>query len=180
MAPIYTKILSSYLFHVQLDGHSWFFVMAANLKEDYDLTPGDLSSINPVNELIVAYQFNISSVQPTQLVSPAMKNNRLTVSKCGKSDFQYWVIITSRPALPHGRLLLGELNKIIPVSETRFSNLTSETVTVHGVAEEVVIVSVYDMVKDEVATVSCKIPDSRVSMLYLGHSGDSRHPNCFH
>jgi len=41
-------------------------------------------------------------------------SNTLTISKCGETDFQYWAIATSVGAVPNGRVLLGELHKIIP------------------------------------------------------------------
>lgn len=101
-----------------------------------------------------------------------MKEHYLTISKCGKDDFQYWAVITSVTALPNGRFLLGELNKIIPVSESRFSNLDSGLVTVHGVPGEVVTVSVFDMIKDMVFTVACTIHDNGATMLIMGSTGD--------
>ena len=101
-----------------------------------------------------------------------MKDHGLTISKCGKDDFQYWAIITSVAALPNGRYLLGELNKIIPVSESRFSNWDSGVVTVHGMPGEVVTVSVFDMIKDVVFTVACTVHDNGATMLIMGSTGD--------
>ena len=59
----------------------------------------------------------------------------------------------------NGRALLGELNKVIPVSETRFVRVESSgseyRVNVQGVPKETVTVSLFDKSSSHVTTVDC-------------------------
>ncbi len=69
------------------------------------------------------------------------------------------------------RFLLGELDKIIAVSETRFSNFDGESVRVMGVTGEVVHVTTYDLVKEELMTVKCTVASNGYVWLTMGTSG---------
>jgi len=104
-------------------------------------------------------------------------SNTLTISKCGETDFQYWAIATSVGAVPNSRVLLGELNKIIPVSETRFLNIDSDKVLMRGVPGEMVAVSVSDPVKAEAMTVECTIGQDGTAVLVMGTATDPP-PHC--
>ena len=95
-------------------------------------------------------------------------DTKLNIAQCGMSDFQYWVI---PPFLPFGYTLLGELNKITPVSEQRFSDITvsgnSVTVKVKGVPKEKVPVTVYDNNAKKTQVVQCTISESGTNMLVI-------------
>ncbi len=124
-----------------------------------------------MDQLVAAYQYSISSGNVTKFLTPYFEANSLTISKCGKEDFQYWAILTSIPETPNTRLLLGELNKIIAVSETRFSNFDGDSVRVMGVAGEIVHVTVYDLIKQEFMAIKCTIASNGYVWLTLGTSG---------
>ncbi len=119
----------------------------------------------------MAYQYSIATGNITKLTAPYIGDGSLKITKCDKEDFQYWAIVTFMTGTENGRFLLGELNKIIAVSETRFSNFDGDSVRVMGVAGEVVRVTLYDLVKDQVIAVDCTIgPDGSV-WLTMGTSG---------
>ena len=147
-------------------------MLAADLTNDFTLTPQDLSPIRAIDQFIIAYQYSISTGNITNLVLPFLKDNTLTISKCGRADFQHWAIVTSVSALPNGRYLLGELNKIIPVSEMRFSNFDAGVVRVWGVVGEVVRVSVFDLVGNKLTAVKCVIGEDGSTTLHMGSTGD--------
>ena len=95
-------------------------------------------------------------------------DTKLNISQCGKVDFQYWVI---PPYLSHGLILLGELNKIVPVSEARFGDIiiTADDVMVkvNGVPTEKVPITVYSMSTSKAKIVDCTISASGVNILSL-------------
>jgi hypothetical protein len=97
-------------------------------------------------------------------------DTKLNISKCDKIEFQYWVIPPY--LMTRGLVLLGELNKIVPVSEARFSDIVITAddvmVKVHGVPTEKVPVTVYSMSTKKVQVVGCTISASGVNILSLG------------
>ena len=96
-------------------------------------------------------------------------DTKLTISQCGKVDFQYWVIPPS--LMSHRLVLFGELNKIVPVSEARFSDIINTVddviVRVNGVPTEKVPVTVYSIPTNKVQVVECIISASGVNALSL-------------
>lgn len=93
----------------------------------------------------------------------------LNISQCGKTDFQYWVI---PPYFPFGYTLMGELNKITPVSEQRFSDVILNDdvvmVKVSGVPGEKVPVTVYSTFTKKPQVINCTISESGDNWLVLG------------
>ena len=92
----------------------------------------------------------------------------LNIAHCGKSDFQYWII---PPSLPFGYTLLGELNKITPVSEQRFSDITvsdnAVMVKVNGVPTEKIFITVYDNNAKKTQVIQCTISESGTNILVI-------------
>ena len=92
----------------------------------------------------------------------------LSIPECSVTDFQYWSLA---PIFNNGWALLGELNKIIPVSETRFIDLTllrgSYVVYLSGVQGEKVPVTLYDTHNEKAIVYICVIGPSGGSVLYL-------------
>ena len=68
-------------------------------------------------------------------------------------------------------VLLGELNKIVPVSEARFNDIVITAddviVKVNGVPTEKVPVTVYSMSTNKVQVVDCIISESEENILSL-------------
>ena len=92
----------------------------------------------------------------------------LNIAQCSKSDFQYWVI---PPFFPSGYTLLGELNKITPVSEQRFGDITvsdnTVMVKVNGVPAEKVPITVYDNTAKKTQVIECTISESGTNLLVI-------------
>ena len=95
-------------------------------------------------------------------------DTKLNVAQCGKSDFQYWVIA---PYFSNGYALLGELDKVTPVSEARFSGfVTSEDdvmMMISGVPTEQVSVTFYDMKNQKTVVIACTISDFGTNQLSI-------------
>ena len=149
---------------------TWYNLLAADLASDYKLTPPELPPsrnvfpASPGFPDYIAYNYTLEG-----LVSTTVKfgiNDSLTVPACGKTDFQSWNLA---PILPNGLALLGELNKILPVSETRFvsaSTFGSEaTFFLVGVPGEMVSVTLYNTKSNELVVLNCIIGSSGTAKL---------------
>lgn len=94
------------------------------------------------------------------------------ITSCTR-NFQYWAIAPLvSTSTDSGFALLGELNKIIPVSETRFTQISQVgpfnfAADVVGAPGEVVVISVYVVGLGTVQTVTCNMPSSGTAVLYL-------------
>ena len=104
-------------------------------------------------------------------------DTKLSISQCGKSDFQYWMIPPNQTS--NGVTLLGELNKIVPVSAARFSDIilsdNDVMVKVNGVPSEKVPVTLYNKSThdDKIQVVDCTISESGVNWLSFSIGGCS-------
>ena len=100
---------------------TWYHILAADVADPYTLVPGDLppsSSTFPASSFpkMLVFAYGIDEIV-TSIVefSDSMP---LTVPKCGRGDFHYWTVA---PVIENtGMVLLGDLTKVISISETRF------------------------------------------------------------
>ena len=95
----------------------------------------------------------------------------LDISECSTTDFQYWSIA---PIMSDGWALLGELNKVLPVSKTRFVDLLIVDGSIHvvylvGAPGERVSVTVYDSSTGISEAIICTISSSGTSLLLFPH-----------
>ena len=101
-------------------------------------------------------------------ISAAEHVTSLAVSACGRADYQYWVLA---PVVLDSVVLLGEMGKVVSVSETRFKSVTNTTdavnVTMAGTAGEMVTVAATVGTKSMagVRYFTCPIPSSGVTTL---------------
>ena len=138
---------------------SWYYVMGAELKEDYVLSSSELpptSNTFPNSSFsTMAFQHDVLTGKASTVVE-FTENTTITVKLCGKTDFQHYVMA---PRFLNGMYLFGELNKLVPVSKERFINFDQTMDEAHfllaGVPTETVSVTVYD--GTALNTVSCTI-----------------------
>lgn len=104
--------------------------------------------------------------------------NSLVIDKCGRSDFQYWLIAPMICNL--NGVLLGELDKIVTVSEARIASITlSEsrdgnvcTIAMRGSPGETVHMTTYGITTSEAVTTSCVVgADGGAEMQIKGDIG---------
>lgn len=106
----------------------------------------------------------------TKVINIASYDTKLDITQCDKTDFQYWIIA---PYLTSDVALLGELNKIVTVSETRYSDLrlstsdTTLTMKVKGAPDKLVLTSFYYIKSDTIKTVSCYIGTTGTNLLSI-------------
>ena len=93
----------------------------------------------------------------------------LYISECSATDFQYWSIA---PIGPNGWALLGELDKVVSVSKTRFDNLITVGRDIHfvylsGVPGEKVTITAYDVSTGVTEANTCTINSSgTISLMF--------------
>ena len=164
---------------MQIDQFTWYYVLTADLASPYTLTAKELPpsrSTFPATTLpfpTIAFRYTLDG-NITEIVKFGTQlsfgpDTALNIAQCGKSDFQYWVI---PPYIPFGFSLLGELNKITPVSEQRFSDIIISDdyvkVKVNGVPGEKVYVTVYENNVNVTQVMECTISESGTNVLVLG------------
>ena len=110
-----------------MNGWTWYHILAADMVSDYTLVPADLppsSSTFPASSFpgMLAFTYRIDGVVTS--VTEFSDEKPLAVPKCGRADFRYWVVA---PVIPYLNLaLLGDLTKVISVSETRFTQISDD------------------------------------------------------
>lgn len=147
--------------------------MAAELKTDYALAASELprtDSTFPDDHLdAVVLQYDVRTGK-TSHIEDLKTDDAITVEKCGKEDFKYFVIA---PRLANGMALFGELDKFVTVSETRFVHVDQSGnrvfATLTGTPTEVVKVSVYNI--EDVVTVDCNIGPTGYATLAITEMG---------
>ena len=141
-------------------------MIAVNINEDYKLYPKELPAsrnIDPKSDEfhMVAYRNSILDIQRVFNVTNITQSSPVTISICSETSFQFWVLA---PILGHGTdaVLLGELDKVIKVSPTRFISIESNdgynhVIDIRGPPQEVVHVSFLHIILLDIYTVDCTI-----------------------
>jgi hypothetical protein len=160
---------------MQIDYFTWYYIFAAELTAPYSLSANELPpshSTFPATSfptIAVAFQYILDG-RVMKMVHFGL-DTKLDIVQCDKSDFQYWVIA---PYLPNNLILLGELTKIITVSETRYSDFRfvsySNTLMlrVSGAPNETVMTSFYYNSTGTTQTISCFIGTTGINLLSIG------------
>lgn len=156
----------------QVGPFTWYHLLAADLTEDFELTPPELPPsrnafpASPGFPDFIAYNYTLDAIVATKTKFGV--NDPLTVSACGRTNFQSWNLA---PILPNGLALLGELDKIIPVSEIRFTGTgfygSDFAVFLVGVPGEAVSVTLYNTTDSGLIVVKCVISSSGTARLEM-------------
>lgn len=160
---------------MQIGDFTWYYLLSGDLTSSYSLKSKELPpsrSTFPASSLpfpTIAFQYTLDGNVTNVTDFSGGPDATLDIPQCNKTDFQYWVI---PPYFPFGYTLMGELNKIVPVSEQRFSDIIiSENIVkiqVSGVPSEKVNVTVYERASSKTQVVYCTISDSGTNWLILG------------
>lgn len=148
---------------------TWYYLFAANVAGTYLMQPSELPpsrSVFPATFFpqSVVFTYDLSG----KVLSIQSFPSTLSIPSCTR-NFQYYTIA---PILGStGIALLGELNKIIPVSETRFVQISQYgpkfALYLTGAPGEVVVFTVYIVSGGSTATVTCNIPSSGTAVLKI-------------
>lgn len=145
---------------------TWYYVMAAQLEEDYALSASELPPSqntypgSRMNHIAFQYDYTLED-EALSNIEKLTSSNFITIGKCGKKNFKYIVVA---PILQNGMALFGELNKFVTVSETRFLEVDQTGphafATVVGVPSEIVTLTIYTGKGTSTYTFPCYIGDS--------------------
>ena len=151
---------------------TWYHLLAADLSKDFEVTPPELPPSHntfppsPGFPDFIAYNYTLDGTVTTMMKFGV--NDPLTVSACGKTDFQSWNLA---PIFSNGLALLGELDKVIPVSETRFTGTRfygpDFAIFLVGVPGEAVSITLYDTTASELIVVKCVVSSSGTARLEM-------------
>ena len=158
---------------LQVSGYSWYYIIASNITEEYMLYPKELPATRNTNSKsdsfhMVAYRSSIISTTVFDIAN-FTQSSPIKISMCMEPAFQLWVLA---PILGHGTdaSLLGELDKVIKVSPTRFTSIESNDgynhiIYIRGAPQEVVHVSFLQIILLGVYTVDCTISSDGTATL---------------
>lgn len=170
--------------YTQLEDKYWHWdhIIAMNMNTDYHLLPQDLTDPQAdTNVQRVAYTIGTdTNIDINNLVVVSFDaNSPIPLKACQRADFQLW---HTAPVFSNDMILFGELNKWVPVSAERFSqvSVTSKTLSMilSGSAQEIVTVTIGVMNQINTTTTSCTLPAGGTTRLSVFYSQDSLDYSC--
>ena len=154
--------------------YTWYHILAVDLDTQYQINASQLPpSTNTKPQSLVPYSIAYRKDPITNEVLFAINythvDEPLLLGPCGQGDFQYWSIA---PILGYTLwALLGELDKVVTVSEARFTEITGTwrefTVHLAGTPGETVNVALYYVFYIKPLIVPCKISSSGTAVLHV-------------
>ena len=154
---------------LQVAQWTWYYIIAGELSSDYTMHANELPPsrhTKPRTEILKSLAFTYTL--DGQVSNAMIFTDILLFPATKTTDFHYWNLA---PILNNGWALLGELNKIIPVSETRITNILNVgmdyLVSVTGVEGEKVSITAYDTASSQAVVYACTISPSGQNILYL-------------
>lgn len=155
-------------FSLQVASWTWYYIISGQLSSDYTMSVSELppsQHTKPKTSFPKSLAFSYTLDGKVQKAT--VLTDKLSIPACGPTNFQYWVVA---PIFSSGWALLGELNKIVTVSETRFFSFTEvgqEYVFLSGVPGETVLVTVYNTNSSQAVVYTCSIGPTGVNMLLI-------------
>ena len=154
---------------LQVAQWTWYYIIAGELLSDYTIYANELPPSHhtkPKTEILKSLAFTY--ILDGQVSNATIFTDTLFFPITTTTNFHYWSLA---PILNNGWALLGELNKIIPVSETHINNILNVgmdyLVSITGVEGEKVSMTAYDTASSQAAVYSCTISPSGQNTLYL-------------
>ena len=147
--------------------------MAANLAKSYQLKASELPSsrnLRPKTDYFysVAFRYNLGG-EVFKQVNITNSGSTIPFVPCGALDFQYWVMAPVLQVFGMYTVILGELDKVVTFSHTRFTDVTAYNnmivISMVGVPGETVRVSFMDALMQTVSTAECIIQSDGTAIL---------------
>ncbi len=130
--------------HTEIHGFLWFFVIGAELEEEFMLETSDLYPFVESGVEYVGFNWHNPAilVQFSNGIPYKLPENDPTV----KWDFTYHIFA---PILDNGFIILGETNKFVTISNLRITKIESESQTfvkihISGGKQEVITVIFFE------------------------------------
>ncbi len=148
-----TELVEIWSSFATLGNQRFFYILAVNLTEDFALNlQRDLGTIQP----LIIFDLRSHSVVGELSMSNDFVIQKNALFNTPKIPFSYLMAV---PALMSGFVLLGELEKYVPISRRRMSDLIETdlqfSVTIAAEIEEQVELSVLDQVRGNLQRVKC-------------------------
>ena len=158
-----------------MSGYTWYYVLGAELKSDYQMSLSELPpsrrGVKPKTSfpesVAVQHAYDLNKTISSNFVKISDASTKLMISSCGITDFQYWYIA---PVLPgSGGALLGELDKVVPISEQRVLTVIlfgdTYVVKLRGAPGEVVSMTTFDTRDSKTTTIDCTMDSTGAGSL---------------
>jgi hypothetical protein len=162
----------------QISQYTWYYVLAANLKSTYQLNVTELPpSENVKPQSNFPQSVGVRYTLDGKVTGSVEVTNQLSISSCDKKDFQYWMIA---PVLPGaGGSLLGELDKVVPISEQRVLTVIlfgdTYVIKLRGAPNEVISMTTYSTADSKTTSISCTLDSTGAGTLAFS---DVTKPSC--
>jgi hypothetical protein len=154
--------------YTEVGPFTWYYILSGKMYSPYTMKSSELPpsmNVKPRTSFppSLAFTYTLDGT-----VQKAMKfTGILNIAQCSVTDFQYWSLA---PILSDGWVLLGELNKVLPVSETRFTELITTDGAIHvvyltGVPGERVTITAYDTNTGNTEVHNCTISSTGTNLL---------------
>lgn len=152
---------------------TWYYILGANLATPYQLKASELPSsknLRPKTDYFysVAFRYNLGG-EVFKQVNITNSGSTIPLVACGALDFQYWVMAPVLQVFGMFTVILGELDKVITFSHTRFTDVTAYNgmvvISMVGVPGETVRVSFMDPLIQKVSTAKCVIQSGGTAIL---------------
>ena len=166
---------------MQISGLTWYYILAADLQDKYDMSLTELPpsrSVKPKTSFpeSIAFRYNLrGTVSDTVFDVTKISSNKdnLSIKECGRDDFQYWSIAPVLPIV--NAALLGELDKVVNIAEQRILTVIlygdAYVVKLRGAPGERVTMWSYGIKKNSVQTITCTIAADGMSTLAITNDG---------
>ena len=150
---------------------TWYHILAAEITDTYKLNVAELPpshSVFPKSDFPSSVAFRNDLTGKVIEVVNFTSSSSLTIEPCSRQDFKYWTIA---PLLEGtGMAILGELDKVITVSETRFKGISrfgsGYVVSLVGAPGEAVFITVYT-VTGTTTVVTCRTSSGGTAILHI-------------
>jgi hypothetical protein len=162
-----------YVAYTEIAQYTWYHIIAADLSEEYSMCAHELppsSNTFPQSRVpfSVLFRHDLSG-RIYFAVNFTYPQECFSVGPCGREDFQYWTVA---PVMMNSVFaFLGEWNKIVTVSATRFTNIehtgSQTAISLIGAPGERVEVAFFNIFAVYPTIVQCLIAQSGSAVVHF-------------
>jgi len=161
------EIMSTYS---EINGWVFRVLLGAQVKVPLTIYPADIPANEVSDELVYkSFSFLDSSDKSATTLYDFDDSNGILLSECEKPYFDLWY---TSPVFPDGTVLLGELDKWVPVSPNRINKIittsTQTSIQITGSPEEVVTFYFYNS-NSQLDSITCEFTNFGTANINIQH-----------